>query len=229
MQRISISLLLGLALPCAALASDAEPATQQVYTYAIELGADGRVADVSAHGPVAGTAGDALAREARGWVFSPGASGDAAGTRTYLRVVVDESADGSWRVVSATTGPALAAMTPPGYPVRDQLAGHEGMVVLRLQVGADGSVQDTDVHAATGSVSKAMARMAEEAARTWRFSPEQVAGQAVPSTLLWPVCYLGPASPVSACSWTGPDAQRFSSKSVLPIDPTVTVNWTAAR
>ncbi len=229
MQRISISLLLGLALPCAALASDAEPATQQVYTYAIELGADGRVADVSAHGPVPGTAGDALAREARGWVFSPGASGDAAGTRTYLRVVVDESADGSWRVVSATTGPALAAMTPPGYPVRDQLAGHEGMVVLRLQVGADGRVQDTDVHAATGSVSKAMARMAEEAARTWRFSPEQVAGQAVPSTLLWPVCYLGPASPVSACSWTGPDAQRFSSKTVQPIDPSVTVNWTAAR
>lgn len=231
MQRIAASLLLGFALPYAALASDAGAvhATQQVYTYAIELGADGRVTDVSAHGPVPGTAGDALAREARGWVFSPGASGDAAGTRTYLRVVVDESADGSWRVVSATTGPALAAMTPPAYPMRDQLAGHEGMVVLRLQVGADGRVQDTDVHAATGSVSRAMAQSAEEAARAWRFSPEQVAGRAVPSTLLWPVCYLGPASPVSACSWTGPDAQRFSSKTVLPLDPSVTVNWTAAR
>src|SRR5690606_36216471 len=133
----------------------ADAATQQIYTYAVDLGADGRVVDVSAHGPVPGAAGEALARQARGWVFSPGASGDAADTRTYLRVVVDESADGSWRVASATTGPALAAMTPPAYPVRDQLAGHEGMVVLRLEVAADGSVRDAGVHAATGTVSKA--------------------------------------------------------------------------
>lgn len=229
MQRTTISLVLGLALPCAAFASGADLATQQVYTYVVDLGADGRVADVSRHGPEPGAVGDALAREARGWVFSPGASGEATGTRTYLRVVVDESADGSWRVVSATTGPALAAMTPPAYPVRDQLAGNEGMVVLRLEVAADGSVRDAGVHAATGTVSKAMARAAEDASRAWRFSPEQVAGKAVPSTLLWPVCYLGPASPVSACSWTGPDALRFSSKTVLPLDPAVTVTWTAAR
>ncbi|MBJ6983915.1 TonB family protein [Luteimonas sp. MC1750] len=229
MQRTTNFLLLGLALPCAAFASGADLATQQVYTYAVDLGVDGRVAEVSPHGPVSGAVGDVLVREARGWVFNPGASGDAAGTRTYLRVVVDESADGSWRVVSATTGPALAAMTPPAYPVRDQLAGNEGMVVLRLEVAADGSVRDAGVHAATGTVSRTMARAAEAASRAWRFSPEQVAGKAVPSTLLWPVCYLGPASSVSACSWTGPDALRFSSKTVLPLDPTVTVTWTAAR
>lgn len=93
------------------------------------------------------------------------------------------------------------------------------MVVLRLRVEADGRVRDADVHAATGSVSRAMARAAEDASRGWRFLPEEVAGRPVRSTLLWPVCYLGPNSPVSACSWTGPDAQRFSSKTVLPLDP----------
>lgn len=132
-------------------------------------------------------------------------------------------------MVSATTGPALAALTAPEYPMRDQLAGHEGMVVLRLQVGSDGGVQSTDVHVATGTVSQAMATAAKAASREWRFAPEQVAGQAVPSTLLWPVCYLGPHSSPSACSWTGPDALRFSSKSVLPLNPKVTVIHTAAR
>lgn len=229
MQRTRIALLFALALPVAAQASPAGVPVQHVYTYAVDLDADGHVASVAAHGPVPGTAGDALAAEARGWVFRPAPSGEGVPARTFLRVVVDESGDGNWRVVSATTGPALAAMTPPAYPVRDQLAGHEGMVVLRLQVDADGRVRDAGVHAATGSVSRAMAQAAEGASRGWRFSPEEVAGRRVPSTLLWPVCYLGPASPVSACSWTGPDAQRFSSKTVLPLDPGVTVTWTAAR
>lgn len=229
MQTTPTAVLLALALPAMALASDAGEPVQQVYTYAVDLDADGRVAGISPHGAMPGVAGDALAREARGWVFTPGASGQDAPVRTFLRVVVDEPAGGGWRVVSASTGPALAAMTPPDYPLRDQLAGHEGMVVLRLQVGADGLVREADVHAATGSVSRAMAYAAEEASRDWRFSPEEVAGRAVASTLLWPVCYLGPSSPLSACSWTGPDAQRFSSKTVLPLDPGVTVSWTASR
>ena len=230
MQRIATSFLLSLALPVAALAADAPGmSTQQVYTFAVELDAEGRIDDLAAHGVQPGVNGDALAAEIRDWVFSPSDAGADASMRTFLRVVVDEAGAEGYRVVSATTGPALAAMTAPEYPMRDQLAGNEGMVVLRLDVAADGSVRGTDVHAATGSVSRAMAAAAEAAARSWRFSPEQVAGSAVASTMLWPVCYLGARSPASACSWTGPDTQRFSSKSVLPLDPNVTVSWTAAR
>ena len=227
MQRIATTFLLSLALPFAAAASEPQPAqpVQQVYTFSIDLGADGRIEELAPHGTAPGAVADALAAEIRGWVFNPGESA----TRTFLRVVVDESAGGAYRVVSATTGPALAAVTAPDYPVRDQLAGNEGMVVLRLQVGADGAVQDTAVHAVTGSASRGMAEAAQAASRSWRFSPERIAGDAVPSTLLWPVCYLGPASPASACSWTGPDALRFSSKTVLPLDPKVTVTWTASR
>lgn len=226
MQRIAFPLLLALAVPFAAAASGAAPAsTQQVYTWAVELGADGRIAGLAPHGAAPGKATDALAGEIRGWMFNPG---DEA-LRTYLRVVVDEAVDGSYEVVSATTGPALAALTSPAYPVRDQLAGNEGTVVLRLQIDAAGRVASSAVHAAAGSVSRAMVQAAEAAAREWRFAPEQVAGQPVASTLLWPVCYLGAQSTPAACRWTGPDAQRFSSKSVLPLDPRVIVTWTAAR
>lgn len=229
MQRITVPLLLALALPASALASDVQPTVQHVYTFAVDLGADGRVEALAPHGPAQGAVAAALARESREWVFSPGAGAqDAADTRTYLRVVVDEAADG-YEVVSATTGPALAAITPPRYPLQDQLAGHEGTVVLRLDVDADGVVRAADLHKATGSVSRAMVSGALEASRHWRFSPEQVGGQAVASTLLWPVCYLGAHSSTAACAWTGPDAQRFSSKAVLPLDPAVTVSWTAAR
>lgn len=228
MQRIATPLLLAVALPFAATATDAAPqSTQQVYTYVVELDADGRIASLAPHGTSPGPTTSALAAEIRGWVFDAGAP-DAA-SRTYLRVVVDESAEGGHEVVSATTGPALAAMTPPDYPMRDQLAGHEGMVVLRLEVAADGSVEDAGVHAATGTVSRAMAAAAAAASREWRFSSEQVGGKSVASTLLWPVCYLGAHSTPAACSWTGPDAQRFSSKTVLPLQPNVTVSWTAAR
>src|SRR5690606_41381943 len=112
-------------------------------------------------------------------VFEPlGDAGPGASTRTYLRVVVDEPTDGGYRVVSATTGPALAAMTVPDYPLRDQLAGREGMVVLRLEVAADGSVRDSHVHAATGSVSAGMAEGAIDGFPGMRVPPVEVAGSA---------------------------------------------------
>lgn len=228
-MRTTIALILSLALPVAAAASGPAESTQHVYTFAVDLGADGRLDRLEPYGTASGTAGDALAAEIRDWVFAPDASArDGENTRTYLRVVVDEPALGGHRVVSATTGPALATMTAPQYPMRDQLAGKEGMVVLRLQVSADGSVRDADIHAATGSVTRAMAGAAATASRQWRFAPEQVAGQPVASTLLWPVCYLGPQSAPSTCNWTGPDDQRFSSKTVLPLDPKVTVSYAAA-
>src|SRR3546814_1968613 len=92
---------------------------------------------------------------------------------------------------SDLTGPAPVALTQPDYPVRDQLAGREGMVVLKLEVGADGAVDAAVVQATTSGVSRPMASAAVEAAQQWRFAPELVAGQAVPSTMLWPVCYVG--------------------------------------
>src|SRR3546814_11015357 len=89
------------------------------------------------------------------------------------------------------------------------------MVVLKLEVGADGAVDAAVVQATTSGVSRPMASAAVEAAQQWRFAPELVAGQAVPSTMLWPVCYVGRETSLSKCSWDGPDMQRLDRKSVV--------------
>src|SRR3546814_2304759 len=142
--------------------------------------------------------------ESRTWLFHSGiGAGEGASTLTYLRVVVqpEATADDGFEVVSATTGPAPVALTQPDYPVRDQLAGREGMVVLKLEVGADGAVDAAVVQATTSGVSRPMASAAVEAAQQWRFAPELVAGQAVPSTMLWPVCYVGRERSLSGGGW----------------------------
>ena len=223
-MKTAILLSIALAVPAAALASPGGAADPQrdIYTYALDLDAQGRIEGVAAHGFTPDATSQALATEIRGWSFR---AGEASDTRTYLRVVVDRPADaaGTYRVVSATTGPAPDQLTQPEYPMRDQLADRQGMVVLKLEVGADGAVGGADVHATSGNVSRAMASRAADAARDWTFTPEQVDGQAVAATLLWPVCYLGAQASASECSWNGPDAQRFSSKSVLPLDANVTL------
>lgn len=195
--------------------SAAASTAQRVYTFSIALDGDGRLQDVSPHGAIPDSTGRALAEEVRGWVFADDAAG--AASTSYLRVVVDAD-DG---VVSATTGPAPAQLGMPAYPVRDQLASRHGTVVLRLSIAADGSVDAAEVHDVHGSVSRPMAAAAVRAAQDWTFSPETVAGQPVAATMLWPVCYLGPQADAGDCVWTGPDAQRYSSQTVLAIDPAV--------
>jgi TonB family protein len=211
-----------------ALALAAPPANagdapgQSVYTYAVELDADGKLLRVAPHAAAADDVGRALERDIAGWVFSPAGSGDVgAGSRTFVRVVVSPTGARGYEVVSATTGPAPETLTQPAFPVRDQLSDREGMVVLRLDVTADGRVAGARVHAVTGKVSRGMSAAAVSAAQGWTFVPEEVGGVPIAATMLWPVCYVGARSAPSACSWNGPDSVRFSSKTVLPLDPAV--------
>lgn len=197
---------------------------QRVYTYALELEADGSVQQVAPHGFEADAISQKLDREIRNWIFEPaGTPRDKGSTRTYLRIVVAPAlADASaFEVVSATTGPAPRTLDEPEYPLRDQKQGNEGTVVLELKIGADGQVSAARVHDVSGNASRAMAASALTAARDWTFTPELVDGRPVKGTLLWPVCYLGQQSSVADCRWNGPDAQRLSSKTVLTLDPTV--------
>jgi len=196
---------------------------QSVYTYALELAADGAVSAIAPHGFQADATSRKLDAEIRNWIFEPAASGSGSTTSTYLRVVTQASVDNSagFEVVSATTGPAPRSLAQPHFPFTDQMRGREGTVVLELTVGADGKVAQATVHDLHGGPSRAMANAALEAARGWTFSPEIVDGQAVQGRLLWPVCYLGRASSVADCTWSGPDAQRLSSKTVLTLDPAV--------
>src|SRR3546814_2971588 len=101
------------------------------------------ITSVSPHGFTPDATSAALEHEILTWLFHSGiGAGEGASTLTYLRVAVqpEATADDGFEVVSATTGPAPVPLTQPDYPVRDQLAGREGMVVLKLEVGADGAV-----------------------------------------------------------------------------------------
>lgn len=195
-------------------------AQQSVYTYAIEVGGDGSVKRSSPHGFAPDATSRKLDEQIAGWIFEAAEDGGTpVSTTTYLRVVVAPRADGGFDVMSATTGPAPRTLSQPDYSIRDQLAGMEGAVVLKLAVDADGRVDAVEVHDVVGDISRAMAGAAKSAALTWTFAPETVAGKPVASTVLWPVCYLGADTAASSCAWRGPDAQLFSSKTVLTLNP----------
>lgn len=211
-------MLFSMLVVCGALQADvvaAQALPQRVYTYAIDLDSEGKVARLSPHGFAVDATSRRLDTQIGGWIFEAAPSA----TTTYLRVVVAPHAGGEFDVVSAITGPAPQTLAQPGYPIRDQLAGMEGTVVLKLAIGVDGHVNAVDVHDVVGDVSRAMTNAAATSAKTWTFSPETVNGKAVASTVLWPVCYLGAASSASACAWRGPDAQHLSSKTVLTLNP----------
>lgn len=227
MKRVRGFALL-LALACAAPAAwavgpgEEQQQEQRVYTYAVGIDAHGQVQEISRYGGAADAVGRELEEEARSWLFSPGgrAEDGANEFRTFLRLVVAPgAAPGDYELVSATTGPAPRHLVLPQYPVREQRKGREGAVVMKLDIGPDGRVAAAEVDSVHGNVSRNMVAAARHAAAQWRFAPERVDAQAVGSTVLWPVCFLGAATSATECAWSGPEAQRYSSKMVLALDP----------
>lgn len=212
-------LALAAAMPVA-MAGDGQANAQRVYTYAVHVDADGHVEQVSPWGARADAVGEELAAKARTWLFSTGMRDDADGSayRTFLRLVVAPDGDG-YELVSATTGPAPSLLVLPEYPAREQREGRQGTVVMKLDIGADGNVRHAEVDSVHGNVSRNMAVAAHRAATQWQFAPEMVDAQPVGSTVLWPVCFLGASSIATECAWSGPEAQRYSSKMVLALDP----------
>src|SRR3546814_7033095 len=160
-MKTAMFLSIALALSGAAFAAPGDgvrEAPQSVYTYELELDGNGMITSVSPHGFTPDATSAALEHDIRTWLFHSGiGAGEGASTLTYLRVVVqpEATADDGFEVVSATTGPAPVALTQPDYTVRDQLAGREGMVVLKLEVGADGAVDAAVVQATTSEIGRA--------------------------------------------------------------------------
>ena len=205
-----------------------EPQAQRVYTYALQIQGDGNITRVAPFGADDDAIGRDLSSRVDTWLFSTnGSSRRQAGDdyRTYLRLVVVPRAEapGGYELVSATTGPAPEHLVLPLYPPRDQMEGRQGTVVMKLDIGADGSVRNAQVHDIDGNVSRNMAVAAKKAAGQWRFATEMVDSQPVASTVLWPVCFLGATSTATNCAWSGPEAQRYSSKTVVALDPVATL------
>lgn len=90
--------------------------------------------------------------------------------------------------------PATASVTPPVprddndppyYPASAQRRGHQGLVLVLVLVGADGSALEVSLAASSGHAS--LDNAALDALRNWRFEPAQRAGQPVEQELEVPV------------------------------------------
>lgn len=204
------------------VATAGQPQHSRVYTFQVEL--DERGVLISAT-PVR-DAPDATTRqlqaELRDWVFRPAKrDGTPVRTSTWVRVTaIPGEGAGTTRVLSATAGPAPDSLRKPAFPVAAQVRGQQGVIVLQLDMDAQGRVRSVDVHDTVGDVNLAMAKAAITAARDWTFRPERVNGEPQAGRLLMPVCFVSSANR-QACAWTGPDAQAFGRDTVLALDPAV--------
>ncbi len=214
--------ILGMSALATLAAAAGQPQQAKVYTFQVEL--DERGALVSAT-PVR-DAPDATTRqlqaELRDWVFRPAQrDGTPMRTSTWVRVTaIPREGAGAARVLSATAGPAPESLRKPAFPVAAQVRGQQGVIVLQLDMDAQGRVRAVDVHDTVGDVNLAMAKAAIAAARDWTFRPERVDGEPRAGRLLMPVCFVASANK-QACAWTGPDAQAFGRDTVLALDPAV--------
>lgn len=199
----------------------AETTQRHVYTYVLELDEDGSIRTLEPSGSIPADTRSELDRHIQGWVFQPAeVDGRRVATGTFLRVGVEIPAAGRpLRILSATTGPAPQAIRFPDYPASAQRRGEEGVVVLKLQVDADGRVQQAMTYDDSPRAARALVDAAQKAAATWRFQPERIDGQPVASTVLLPVCFMTAEPTPQTCAWEGPEARRFTRQTVLTLDP----------
>ena len=126
--------------------------------------------------------------------------------------VGDQKADGGFTGIEAeltlSLGPPAPGMAAvgiqgevPDYPAASSDAGEGGMVMLKLLVGADGSVQDMQYVAESSTLPEdsALVRSTMEAAAKWKLDPPTKDGKAVSGWVLVPVRFDPPkAAPPEA-------------------------------
>jgi protein TonB len=81
--------------------------------------------------------------------------------------------------------PRIVSNPAPRYPAEALMTGIQGVVVLRVAVGADGRVVSTRVHRTSGLAS--LDEAALEAVRRWRFVPARRRGVPVAREVAVPV------------------------------------------
>ena len=83
--------------------------------------------------------------------------------------------------------PSAAASNPvPPYPADALARGIEGLVLLRVRIGADGTVQEAAVHQSSGTPSLDESALST-VRRQWRFEPATRSGVAVSYEAILPI------------------------------------------
>jgi periplasmic protein TonB len=89
------------------------------------------------------------------------------------------------RQAADSATPVVVRNTPPVYPALARRKGWEGMVMVRVEVGADGRVESA--HVARGSGYGVLDQAAVRAVRGWRFRPRVEGGVPVKGVVEVPV------------------------------------------
>jgi len=215
MRSSILGLVCLLAIGPAAAAGDSsgEP-IQLTLTWNISLDAQGHVERIAAMpNPRADRVPqirERLEQEIRGWAFVSGTvDGRPAATETVLSatVTLQPAAADSFRVVfnDVRTGGRIAKAVPPKYPHASVQHHETGMVVLRVDYDANGTVRSAAVDPDSPGAAQRLIDASLAAVNQWTFQPERVDGHGVPGTQSLPVCFA--LSPVGshaapACEWT---------------------------
>ena len=83
--------------------------------------------------------------------------------------------------------PLPLATRPPRYPQEEMRRGVGGTVRVRVQVAADGSVEDGEIETSSGN--RNLDRAALDAIRRWTFQPATRNGQSVPAKVVVPIMF----------------------------------------
>lgn len=169
-----------------------------------------------------------LEQEIRGWQFLPGTidgkpqpTDSALFVHATLTKVSDENY--SIRVDQAHTGSSGVTVVPPHYPRTAVISHTVGEVVLRIGYDADGGVTSVALDPEAPKVAKSLVEASIDAAKQWKFKPENVGGHSVAGYVIVPFCfnlrYVGGGGKSSKCDW-----KRSGSNEALDDGKALAVN-----
>jgi protein TonB len=149
---------------------------------------------VTGGGGLSGSSGAGGAASRRGggdFSVGAGSGGTGAGTTAARREgaeVAPQGWSGVWPPKDADAVPRYGENARPAYPQLARLRGYQGVVVLLVEVLADGRVGQVRIKRSVGH--DILDRAALEAVRSWRFEPGRREGRAVTMSVEVPVRYV---------------------------------------
>lgn len=131
---------------------------------------------------------DSTAARRGGEGLSEGNGAGASASRREGTGETRQERGGAWFPKDADTIPRYGDNAHPAYPPLARLRGYQGVVVLFVEVLADGRVGQVSIRRSAGH--EILDRAALEAVRTWRFEPGRKEGRAVTMSVEVPVRFV---------------------------------------
>jgi hypothetical protein len=224
-----------------AMAGDAPKNLHLGHAWRVQIGADGKVLDVTDADPdneLALAVRKPLERAIRGWPFVPGTeNGKPAITETGVSVnmTLVPSAGNTYAVCvdSVSTGSSLDTRSVrtkhPQFPqglafnLSRTSSSFVGRVVVKVDYDAEGRILTATPEPGMSMNSRPeLVASAVDAVRKWKMRPERVDGHGIAASVWIPICYSYGASQAQkdACAWMPPGAKSgIGSGSAHAIDP----------